>query len=99
MKDFSRLAALLYQVVGKYKFQWGSEQERAFTALKDALTHPPVLALPNQCDAFVLDTDASDFAIGVMGEEAYPSFWFANRTVENGSVMPVRQSYLVTCIW
>ena len=59
VKDFSRLAAPLYQVVGKYKFQWGSEQERAFTALKDALTNPPVLALPNQCDAFVLDTDAS----------------------------------------
>ena len=64
MKDFSRLAAPLYQVVGKYKFQCGSEQERASTALKDALTNPPVLALPNQCDAFVLDTDASDFAIG-----------------------------------
>ena len=45
-------------------FQWGREQERAFTALKDALTNPPVLALPNQCDAFVLDTAASDFAIG-----------------------------------
>ena len=35
----------------------------------------------------------------VMGEEAYPSFWFAGRTVESGSVMPVRRSYLVTCIW
>ena len=46
VKDFSRLAAPLYQVVGKYKFQWGSEQDGAFTALKDALTRPPVLALP-----------------------------------------------------
>ena len=64
VKDFSRLAVPLYQVVGKYKFQWGSEQEGAFTALKDALTNPPVLALHNQCDVFVLDTDAPDFAIG-----------------------------------
>ena len=65
VKDFSRLAAPLYQVISKYKFQWGTEQKGAFTALKDALTNPPVLALPNQCDAFVLDTDASDFAKSV----------------------------------
>ena len=64
LKDCSRIAAPLYQVEGKYKFRRVSEQEEAFTALKDALTNPPVLALPNQSDAFVLETDASDFAIG-----------------------------------
>ncbi|MCW4335780.1 MAG: RNase H-like domain-containing protein [Candidatus Thiodiazotropha endolucinida] len=64
VKDFSRLAAPLYQVVGKHKFYWGPAQEHAFAALKDALTNPPILGLPNRTDAFVLDTDASDFAIG-----------------------------------
>jgi hypothetical protein len=32
--------------------------------LKTALTTPPILALPNSKDEFVLDTDASDNAIG-----------------------------------
>ena len=64
VKNFSELAAPLYQVVGKHKFQWGLEQEQAFQALKTALVNPPVLALPNRDDPFVLDTDASDLAIG-----------------------------------
>ena len=55
VKNFSELAAPLYQVVGKHKFQWGLEQEQAFQALKTASVSPPVLALPNQDDPFVLD--------------------------------------------
>ena len=64
VKNFSKLAAPLYQVVGKHQFKWEQEQETAFAALKVALTSPPVLALPNREDPMLLDTDASDFAIG-----------------------------------
>ena len=32
--------------------------------LKESLTHPPVLGLPNSQDPFILDTDASDIAKG-----------------------------------
>ena len=64
VKDFSRLAEPLYQVVGKNKFKWGEEQQWSFDALKHALTNPPVLSLPNREDEMILDTDASDHAIG-----------------------------------
>ena len=64
VKNFSKLAEPLYSVVGKHKFRWKEEQMEAFDALKRALTRPPVLALPNQHDSFVLDTDASNDAIG-----------------------------------
>ncbi|MCG7869896.1 MAG: DDE-type integrase/transposase/recombinase, partial [Candidatus Thiodiazotropha taylori] len=64
VKNFSELAEPLYRVVGKHKFRWKEEQMVAFDALKSALTNPPVLALPNQHDSFVLDTDASNEAIG-----------------------------------
>ena len=64
VKDFSRLAEPLYRVVGKNKFKWETEQQTAFDALIEALTHPPVLALPNRTDELILDTDASDYAIG-----------------------------------
>lgn len=43
---------------------WGQEQQDAFSNLKLALTTTPVLALPKSKDLFILDTDASDFAIG-----------------------------------
>ena len=59
VKDFSRL------VVGKKnKFKWDEEQQKAFDALKEALTHPPVLALPDGASDLILDTDASDYAVG-----------------------------------
>jgi transposase InsO family protein len=83
VKNFANLADPLYQVVGKNKFRWDEEQQRAFELLKLALTTPPVLALPNRQDEFILDTDASDIAIGAEliqvqnGEEkviAYASF-------------------------
>ena len=64
IKDFSRLAEPLYAVTGKKQFEWTEKQSKAFETLKEALLKPPVLALPNVKDAFILDTDASDFAIG-----------------------------------
>ena len=64
VKNFSELAEPLYSVVGKYNFKWGQPQESAFTRLKEALTRPPVLALPRQDGDFILDTDASNLAIG-----------------------------------
>ena len=65
VKDFSRLAEPLYKVVGKKnKFKWDEEQQKAFDALKEALTHPPVLALPDGASDLILDTDASDSTVG-----------------------------------
>ena len=64
VKNFSELAEPLYSVVGKHKFRWKEEQSEAFDSLKRALTNPPVLALPNRHDSFLLDTDASNEAIG-----------------------------------
>ena len=64
VRQFADIAAPLYGVIGKNKFQWGEEQEISFCKLKQALTHPPVMALPNGRDSFILDTDASDVAIG-----------------------------------
>jgi transposase InsO family protein len=64
VKEFSKLADPLYTVIGKNKFKWDDAQQIAFSAIKEALTKPPILALPNLEDHFILDTDASDVAIG-----------------------------------
>lgn len=41
----------------------GQTQQEAFDSLILALAKIPVLALPNVMDQFILDTDASDYAI------------------------------------
>ncbi|KAH9265141.1 hypothetical protein BASA83_011373 [Batrachochytrium salamandrivorans] len=44
-------------------FSWGPEQEVSFKRLKDAFARPGFLAHPNDEQPFILETDASDFAI------------------------------------
>ena len=48
------------------QFVWESEQQAAFTALKQALLTPPVLDYPRRDDQFVLATDASDIGLGAV---------------------------------
>ena len=46
--NFAEMAEPLTRLLKKNnKFVWKEEQDSAFTALKDALTNAPVLALPN----------------------------------------------------
>ena len=54
----------LYAITGRKAFSWEEEQETAFNSLKDNMVQPPVPALPNAHDEFILDTDASNTAIG-----------------------------------
>ena len=65
IKGFSHTAEPLSRLTGKKcKFEWAEEQEDAFATLREKLTTAPILALPNRNDPFILDTDASDKAIG-----------------------------------
>ena len=45
-------------------FQWGQEQQATFDEIKQQLITAPVLVMPNPSEPFILDTDASNEAIG-----------------------------------
>ena len=65
--NFSAIAALLHALTKKgAPFNWTAECQSAFDQLKDALSSASVLALPNDEGQFILDTDASDRAIGAV---------------------------------
>ena len=64
IKDLSERTEPLYRLVGKGKFQWANREKEAFDDLTKALSEHPVLALPNNHDPFILDTDSSDTTIG-----------------------------------
>ena len=61
---FALVAKPLYDVLGlSATFSCGTEQAKAFDALRQKLMEAPVLAYPNSEDLFILDTDASNHAI------------------------------------
>ena len=70
---FAKVATPIQRlVVGKKKgvrlpaFIWPEEADSAFARLKELFTSTPVLSYPNETDAFILDTDASNDSIGAV---------------------------------
>lgn len=45
---------------------WTSEHTTAFSTLKQALIHAPVLAVPDFSETFYVETDASNLGVGAM---------------------------------
>ncbi|BHF82042.1 hypothetical protein SprV_0802517800 [Sparganum proliferum] len=70
IKDYTNIAALLHRLTQKEKkFKWTAECDGSFQLLKDSLCTSPVLVFPDISEGagkFILDTDASDTAIGAV---------------------------------
>ena len=65
--DFAAIAGPLHAMTGKgHKFRWSQEAQESFVRLKTALTSAPILSMPVDSGELILDTDASDTAIGAV---------------------------------
>ncbi|XP_057723463.1 uncharacterized protein LOC130939370 [Arachis stenosperma] len=78
--NFATLAAPLTDLLRKEGFVWLPSASDAFVTLKEALTHAPVLALPDFSKPFVLDTDASGTGIGgILIQAGHPIAYFSKK--------------------
>jgi hypothetical protein len=67
IQNYSNLAAPLTALTGsKSEWTWGEREQVAFMGIKHALTHAPVLALPDCSKDFKIISDASDFGVGAV---------------------------------
>jgi len=67
VKDFGKIAAPLNALSEKNRtFSWDKSYQVSFDTLKKCPTSTPLLAMPNDNDMFILDTDASQYAIGAV---------------------------------
>jgi hypothetical protein len=67
IEGFSQIASPLHKLTEKTKeFEWNESSEEAFNILKQKLISAPILTLPSPDCEFILDTDASDTAIGAV---------------------------------
>ena len=64
---FADIAAPLYKLTQKQvPYRWNQVCEDAFLTLKHHLTSAPILAFPRTDCQFLIDTDASEYAIGAV---------------------------------
>ena len=71
---FADIAKPLHRLTSKGEpFVWTSECSQAFEKLKNCLCEAPTLAHPDFTKEFILDTDASDFAIGAVLSQVFDS--------------------------
>ena len=72
IKDFSKIARPLTDLTRKSEpFVWGREQETALCILKQALCSAPILQLPDFHKPFVINTDASEVAVGAVLQQDF----------------------------
>ncbi len=65
IKSYCVITAPLQELLKKsVHFRWDDEQEDAFVKLKEALCKAPVIAYPDPDLPYVVDTDATNLAIG-----------------------------------
>jgi hypothetical protein len=81
VKDFSTIAAPLHELTKKgVDFHFGKVHHESFDALKDKLTHAPLLQLPNFDKTFELECDASGIGIGgVLMQDGKPVAYFSEK--------------------
>lgn len=85
IRRFSHEALPLTQLLEKdTPYVWGAAQQRAFEALKQALSSAPVLQPPDFSKPFIINTDASELAVGAVlmqdhGEGPQPVAYYSRR--------------------
>jgi hypothetical protein len=88
IRDYSKIATPLTNIAKTgQEFKWEKEQGKAFETLKEAFTTAPVLRLYDPKRPIIIETDASDYAIGAclnqLDEEgrAHPVLYFSRKLI------------------
>jgi len=66
IKGYGFIATPLTSLLRKNSFEWTLTTKEAFTALKNVVTNPPILILPDFTKPFIIQCDASGCGVGAV---------------------------------
>ena len=96
IEDFSGIVKPMTSLLRKdATWKWSDAEENAFQELKRRITTAPVLIMPDMSKQFIVEADASDFAIGaILSQEQLDGKWklvaFLSHTLN-----PIERNYEV----
>lgn len=112
VKSFARIAAPIYDLLKEEDaairknrqrpIVWNKQCQAAFELLKESLCSEPVLTQPDTSRPFIIETDASDFAIGLsllqkdpVSNEVHPVAYDGRKLSEAEQKYPVHEKELL----
>ncbi|XP_027060758.1 uncharacterized protein [Coffea arabica] len=99
VKGYGLIAKPLTDLLRKDSFEWSIEAENAFCQLKRAMSSTPVLAVPDFTKPFILETDASQKALGaVLMQQGRPIAYMSQVLANKNPRMSIYEKELLSLI-
>ena len=100
VKNYGCLCKPLTDLLKKDQFRWSEQAETAFQKLKKAMTSPPVLALPDYSQDFVVETDACSTGIGaVLMQGGHPLAYISKALASKHQGLSVYEKELLAIVY
>ncbi|GFU61131.1 retrovirus-related Pol polyprotein from transposon 297 [Trichonephila clavipes] len=100
IKNYADLCGTLYNLKRKFKKKWPIEAQKAFDAVKVAITKAPVLKFPDFKNPFELFTDASSIGLGAVLNQEQRTVVFASRTLSTAErYYTVTEKECLAVVW
>lgn len=99
VRNYGSISKPLPALLKKTFFKWTNEVEQAFSILKIAMTSTLVLAFSDMSDTFVVETNASDYGIGViLMQKGHPADFISKALTPKQQVLPVYEKELLVVL-
>jgi hypothetical protein len=83
----------------KEGFQWNEKANMAFRKLKEALTNPPILHLPDFSQRFVIECDSSGIGIGaILSQQDQPVVYFSEALKDSSLTLSTYKKEMLAII-
>ena len=90
IENYATICHPLYAMPKEDSFSWGPEQDVAFAKLKQVMSSPPLLALPDFSKPFTLETDSCASRLGaVLMQKRRPFSYFSKNPGPNNSTKSI----------